>query len=298
MNQQAYTSSANPTGFWTGKIKDYAILIKLKLSFVVVMFSVFGYLIVSNGNGSMADLILLIAGGFLVTSAANALNQVFEKDFDILMTRTANRPVAQGRMKSSEAVLFAGLSCLIGIVLLSIFNPLTAILGMLSLVIYAFVYTPMKRYSTLAVAVGAIPGALPVLIGATAFDGRVTMIAFCLFVIQFLWQFPHFWSIGFVGFEDYKKAGYKLLPSIGGEIDRKLGISSLLYAAMIIPVVIFMLSNLSVSLLSTSIVLGFCLVYMYLSYDLHRKFDRSAALRLMFFSFFFLPGVLLSYWLI
>lgn len=299
MNQnRSYITQVESSSFWSDKLRDYAILIKLKLSFVVVVSSVLGYLIVSNGNGSFKKLILLVLGGFLVTSAANALNQVLEKDFDILMSRTANRPVAQGRMKSSEAVMFAGISCLVGVVFLSFFNPLTAILGMLSLVLYAFVYTPMKRYSTLAVAVGAVPGALPVLIGATAFEGEVSMLAFCLFVIQFLWQFPHFWSIGFVGFEDYKKAGYKLLPTNGEQIDRNLGISSLLYAAMIIPVAIFMLNKLNVSFASTLIVIGFCIMYMYLSYKLHQKFDRKAALSLMFFSFFFLPGVLISYWLI
>jgi protoheme IX farnesyltransferase len=271
-------------------------LVKLRLSLVVVISSVLGYVVVAGGNGNAIDLLLLVAGGFLVTSAANALNQVLEKDFDILMTRTANRPVATGRMKSSEAVMFAGLSCLVGISILATFNPLTALLGMLSLIIYAFVYTPLKRYNTLAVAVGAIPGALPVMIGATAFDGTVTLLAFCLFAIQFLWQFPHFWSIGYLGFEDYKKAGYKLLPLNGEEIDRNLGISSMFYASLVIPVALFMYIRLDVSLLSTLIVALCTLIYVFLSYEMHRRFDRSAALKLMFFSFFYLPLVLITYW--
>lgn len=271
-------------------------LVKLRLSLVVVISSVLGYVVVAGGNGNAIDLLLLVAGGFLVTSAANALNQVLEKDFDILMTRTANRPVATGRMKSSEAVMFAGLSCLVGISILATFNPLTALLGMLSLIIYAFVYTPLKRYNTLAVAVGAIPGALPVMIGATAFDGTVTLLAFCLFAIQFLWQFPHFWSIGYLGFEDYKKAGYKLLPLNGEEIDRNLGISSMFYASLVIPVALFMYIRLDVSFLSTLIVALCTLIYVFLSYEMHRRFDRSAALKLMFFSFFYLPLVLITYW--
>ena len=224
--QETYSTIAIASQEKFSKVRDYILLVKLRLSLVVVVSSILGYMVVANGNGNWVDLLLLAAGGFLVTSAANALNQVLEKDFDILMTRTANRPVATGRMKASEAVMFAGLSCLLGIVVLATFNPLTALLGMLSLIIYAFVYTPLKRYSTLAVAVGAIPGALPVMIGATAFSGTLTLFAFCLFAIQFLWQFPHFWSIGYLGFDDYKKAGYKLLPERMGQIDRNLGISS------------------------------------------------------------------------
>ncbi|MBK6667586.1 MAG: protoheme IX farnesyltransferase [Saprospiraceae bacterium] len=282
---------------WQTKLADYALLVKLKLSLVVVVSSVLGYLIVSDGNGLFIDIIKLVIGGFLVTGAANAINQVLEKDFDILMTRTANRPVATGRMKSSEAIMFAGISCLIGISILASFNPITAFLGMLSLIIYAFVYTPLKRYSTSAVAVGAIPGALPVLIGATAFDANISMYAFCLFIIQFLWQFPHFWSIGFVGFEDYKKAGYKLVPSDGEKIDRNLGWSSMVYATLIIPVVLVLYVFGNVSVFSTILVIFLTLAYMFLSYNLQKNFDRAAALKLMFF-FFFLPSVLISYWLI
>ncbi len=272
-------------------------LIKMRLSLVVVISSILGYIIASGGHGQWADALLLMAGGFLVTGAANALNQVLEKDFDILMTRTANRPVATGRMKSSEAVLFSGISCLTGISLLAMFNPVTALLGMLSLIIYAFLYTPLKRYSTLAVAVGAIPGALPVMIGATAYDGHISMMAICLFVIQFLWQFPHFWSIGFLGFEDYNKAGYKLLPVVNGTIDRNLGLSAMFYAGLIIPVVVYTYYRLEVSLLSSLSVLLLTLGYIYLSFMMHRKFNKSSAMALMFYSFFYLPLVLIAYWI-
>jgi len=297
-NNKTYVGTELNHNLWQTKLADYALLVKLKLSLVVVVSSVLGYLIVSDGNGLFIDIIKLVIGGFLVTGAANAINQVLEKDFDILMTRTANRPVATGRMKSSEAIMFAGISCLIGISILASFNPITAFLGMLSLIIYAFVYTPLKRYSTSAVAVGAMPGALPVLIGATAFDANISMYAFCLFIIQFLWQFPHFWSIGFVGFEDYKKAGYKLVPSDGEKIDRNLGWSSMVYATLIIPVVLVLYVFGNVSVFSTILVIFLTLAYMFLSYNLQKNFDRAAALKLMFFSFFFLPSVLISYWLI
>jgi protoheme IX farnesyltransferase len=273
-------------------------LIKLRLSIVVVMSSLLGYMIAANGDASMQTIGILLAGGFLVTSAANALNQVLEKDFDILMARTANRPVATGRMKSSEAVMFAGIACVLGTSLLASLNALTALLGMLSMMVYAFVYTPLKRYNTLAVPVGAIPGALPVLIGAAAVDGKITMLAFCLFVIQFLWQFPHFWSIGFLAYDDYKNAGYKLLPEQQGRIDRNLGLSSMFYAMLVIPVALFMYIRLDVSLVSTSFTFLLTMGYILLSYRLHTQFNKAAALKLMLFSFFYLPLILLSYWLI
>lgn len=296
-NNKTYTSVLPAHKLWALKLGDYVMLVKLRLSLVVVISSVLGYVIASNGNGSLSEIVLLVMGGFLVTGAANALNQVLEKDFDILMTRTSNRPVATGRMKSSEGVMFAGLSCLIGISLLALFNPITALLGMLSMIIYAFVYTPLKRYSTLAVAVGAVPGALPVMIGVTAFEGTVSLLAVCLFIVQFLWQFPHFWSIGFLGYEDYQKAGYKLLPENQGSLDRGLGLSAIFYGSLILPVIAFMYTRLDTSFAASMFVMILTLGYIFLSYNFHKKFDKSSALKLMFYSFFYLPFVLISYWL-
>ena len=292
------TASLNPNRVWLAKINDFVLLVKIRLSLVVVFSSLLGYVIAADGQGSFLQGIVLVVGGLLVTFAANALNQVLEKDFDILMLRTSNRPVATGRMKSSEAVMFAGICCLIGISMLALFNPITALLGMISLIIYGFVYTPLKRYSTSADAVGAIPGALPVMIGFTAFEGTISLMAISLFVVQFLWQFPHFWSIGFLGYDDYMKAGYKLLPKGINGIDRNLGISSMFYACLIIPLIVFLYIRLDVSLISTLIVCFFTLVYIYQSYIFHKKFDRSSALGLMFYSFFYLPIILFTYWLI
>jgi len=294
---KTYTAGLSGYKLWALKLNDYVLLVKMRLSLVVVISSVLGYVIASEGNGIWSDLILLVSGGFLVTGAANALNQVLEKDFDILMSRTSNRPVATGRMKPSEGVMFAGISCLIGISLLALFNPVTALLGMLSLIIYAFVYTPLKRYNTLAVAVGAVPGALPVMIGMTAFEGTVSYLAVCLFAIQFLWQFPHFWSIGFLGYEDYQKAGYKLLPESSGGIDRSLGLSAVFYGIFIIPVIAVLYFSLNMSLFSTLFVLVLTLGYILLSYIFHKRFDKPSALKLMFYSFFYLPLVLVFYWL-
>ncbi len=280
------------------KLNDYAMLMKLRLTSVVVLSSVLGYLIAANGYWVSTDLTLLIIGGILVAGAANALNQVLEKDYDILMTRTANRPVATGRMTSSDGVIFAGLSLLVGVVILAYFNGITAFLGMVSFITYAFVYTPLKRYSTLAVPVGAIPGALPVLIGFTAFEGSITLLALGLFIIQFLWQFPHFWAIGFLGFDDYKKAGYKLMPELNGKVERNLGYSSMFYAVLTLPVLIIMYLHLDISTITLLITTILSLIYVALGYRLQKDFNRSSALKLMFFSFFYLPLVLMSFWLI
>ena len=291
--QESYTRTALAVSYT--KWDDYKMLVKVKLSAVVVITSMLSYAVAAGSQFSLAELMLLATGGFLVTAAANAINQVLEKDFDKLMQRTENRPVTTGRMKSSEAVMFAGIALLIGVTMLSVFNPITSFLGMLSFVMYAFVYTPLKRYSTLAVAVGAIPGALPVLIGCTAVQGEVTMLALGLFAIQFLWQFPHFWAIGFLAFDDYDKAGYKLMPSDESGIKRDLGFTSVVYAVLILPVALFLYIGGDVSVIATGVTTIATIVYVYYSVLFHMRFDRAAARSLMFCSFFYMPVVLLAY---
>lgn len=270
-------------------------LVKLRLSLLVVFTSIIGYLIACKGSFSWLHLVLLSVAGLLTSGAANALNQALEKDYDLHMLRTKNRPVASGRMKASEAVMFAGLSCLVGIIILAIFNPLTAFLGMLSLIIYAFIYTPLKRYSTIAVAVGAIPGALPVLIGYTSFSGSISLIALSLFAIQYLWQFPHFWSIGYLSFDDYKNAGYRLLPVSDGQIDQNIGLYAALYALLIIPVAVGSLLMTNISFVPVAITVLMTVIYTYLSFRMYVDQNRKSALFVMFGSFFYLPVVLIAY---
>jgi len=278
------------------KIGDYIMLVKLKLTLLVVFTSLMAYLVVAGSNASLVGLFLLGIGGFLVTGAANALNQVLEKDHDKNMTRTADRPITAGRMKTSEGVLFAGLSCLIGVSILAMFNPLTSLLGMLSLICYSFVYTPMKRYSTSAVAIGAIPGALPALIGCTAFEGTITVFGIGIFALQFLWQFPHFWAIGYLSFDDYQNAGYKLLPEDeDGNVNRSLGMHSTMYALLMIPVIGLIYFMGSGSLIASLIVLVTSIIYIGFSYNFHLRFDRASGLKLMFYSFVYLPIILAAY---
>jgi len=270
-------------------------LVKLKLSLLVVFTSIMAYLVVAGSSANLIAVILLAVGGFLVTAAANALNQVLEKEYDKNMTRTADRPITAGRMSTSEGVMFAGLACLVGVSILAMFNPLTSLLGMLSLICYAFIYTPMKRYSTSAVAIGAIPGALPALIGCTAFEGTISAFGIGIFALQFLWQFPHFWAIGYLSFDDYHKAGYKLLPQQEGQVSRSLGLHSTMYALLMIPVVGLLYYLEAASGMATIIVLITSIIYIGFSYNFHRRFDRSSGLKLMFYSFVYLPIILAAY---
>lgn len=272
-------------------------LMKFRLSLMVVISAVLAYLVSTGFAFDWTTLSLLFVGGFAVTAASNGINQVLEKDHDAMMGRTQNRPLPSNRMKSSEAVLFSGLMLVIGTLCLALINPLSAFIGMASFILYAFVYTPLKRYSTVSVAVGAIPGALPVLIGVVANEGSLTVLGLTLFMIQFLWQFPHFWAIAYLSFDDYDKAGYKLLPkSTDGQIDRNLGFYSALYSLLIIPTCLWAQWNgVELSSIALGLVIVLTIVYTYLGLKLQFKPNRDNALRLMFSSFIYLPLVLALY---
>lgn len=280
------------TGF-RQKFSDLLILVKFKLTFFVVFSATFAYLIVSNGNVNWLVFGLLIVGGYLVGGAANALNQILEREYDRKMKRTENRPLAAHRMNVSEALVIAGFMCLFGIICLSVIHPLCGLLGMLSLITYSFIYTPMKRFNTLSVAVGAIPGALPVLIGAAAFDGRITAFALLLFAIQFLWQFPHFWAIGWLSFDQYRNAGFELLPHQNEKIDPSLGWVTLLYSLLLVGLVGAAWAFGFFTAFSGLAVLLMSLWYAWKSYGFYRQFDRTSARKLMFSSFVYLPVVLI-----
>lgn len=285
------------SGLRISKMDDIYVLVKVRLSLMVVISSCLAYLVAAGSLFSWLTLSLLFVGGMAVTGAANAVNQVLEKEFDALMERTRLRPVADNRMRSSEAVLISGLLLVFGTICLALINPLAAFLGMSSFILYAFVYTPLKRYTTLSVAIGAIPGALPVLIGTVAHSTTFTMLGLSLFLIQFLWQFPHFWAISFLSFEDYDKANYKLLPKDSdGNIDRNLGAYSALYALMILPVVFYMqYYGEAISVTSLGAVTLLTLYYIFNGIQMQRTPSRKTARTLMFSSFFYLPLVLIFY---
>lgn len=280
------------------KVQDYKLLVKLRLTLTVVFSSVMAYLIAATAPGvNWLGVGVLAAGGFLVTGAANALNQVLEKDYDCLMKRTADRPIAAGRMTVSEGVMAAGFMSLTGITLLALFNPWAAFFGTLAMVSYAFLYTPMKRVSPAAVLIGAVPGALPTLIGCVAAEGEVTLLGLSLFALQFFWQFPHFWSIGWLGFDDYHRAGYRIMPTQAGKPDRSIGLQAFAYALFLLPVgwLPYMLGVSGWFSASAVLVLG--IAYAFFSWNFYRKSDRKSALGLMFFSFVYIPLSLILFYI-
>ncbi len=275
------------------KLTDYKMLVKARLTSMVVFSAGIGYVLGAGYNFSWVGLAVLCLGGFLITGASNALNQVLEKDYDSIMKRTANRPLATGRMSVSEAVMAAGFMSLIGITLLALFNPLTALIGTVSMIIYAFIYTPVKRVSPIAVLIGAIPGALPPMIGWVAATGNLGIEALALFGIQFLWQFPHFWAIAWVGNEDYTKAGYKLLPSKGGK-DKQTALQCLIYTLFMLPMGVSLFWLGVTGWISAVIVTGAGLMFTYYAWKLYKECTDKAALHLMFSSFVYLPVTLIA----
>lgn len=272
------------------KVRDYGVLMKFKLSLTVVFSAVMAFLIALDSTFVWSDLCILFLGGLFTTGAANALNQVLEKDYDKLMKRTENRPIATGRMTVSEGVLVAGLSSLLGVSLLAFFNPLTAFLGMVSLILYSFVYTPMKRVSNFAVTIGAIPGALPIVIGCTAAEhGQLTSLALALFGIQFIWQFMHFFAIAWLGDEDYKNAGFYLLPTNDGAKDERVGKQSIIYSLFLLPISWMPYFLGTTGIISATVLTILALVFVYYGWNLYKKCSREAARAQMFFSLAYLP---------
>ena len=217
------TYTSNKTIPLTEKLKGYVQILKFRLSFLVAFSGAMAFIVASH-TVNYVHLFLFVLGGFLVTASANIINQIKEVEFDKLMKRTQNRPLPTGVLTKKEATTF---SLLLGIVGLTIhyfyLNPLTALLSLISLLLYGFAYTPLKRVGPIAVFVGAFPGAFPPLIGWVActgtimgtnlLTGELEMMGLILFGIQFIWQFPHFWAIAWVGDEDYQRAGFKLLPN-------------------------------------------------------------------------------------
>lgn len=199
------------------KLADISQLVKLRLSMLVVFSAVIAFVLASTEAFDWSRLIMLVIGGFLVTGAANGFNQVIEKRLDALMNRTRNRPLPASRMSTGEVIalcVFMGIS---GVLILGFFTTwLTGFFGAVSLLLYAFVYTPLKRKGPIAVYVGAIPGAMPPLLGWVAATGEYGLMPGLLFAVQFMWQFPHFWAIAWVAHDDYQRAGFQLLPLSSG----------------------------------------------------------------------------------
>jgi len=288
------------------RIRDYWTLTKPSLSILVVFSSVVSFML-TRGYESFADplyrILSLFAGGFLVTGSANAINQCVEKDTDAGMKRTASRPIASGRMSVQAGWVFAILTGIVGVSWLGwVFNLLTASLAAFSLFLYAFIYTPMKKVSSLAVLMGAIPGALPCLIGWTAGEGELSLGGWIVFAFQFFWQFPHFWAIAWVAHRDYSAVGVKLLPADQGPT-RFTALQTVLYSLLLVPVTLmpFFTGICSYGSISGQVGLGMVIVsngfMIARCVQLYRGMEVAQARRVMFGSYLYLPVVMLS-WLL
>ena len=277
------------------KWSDFSKLIKLRLTFLVVFSASISFLIGSKVNGHIdwKNWVILIVGGFLVTGAANCFNEIIEKDLDKLMKRTADRPIPAGRMTTGQGLVMGLGMGMAGTYLLGSLNITTGLLSVFSILLYAFAYTPLKRKSPIAVFVGAIPGALTPRSGYVAAHEKIDAIALILFGIQFIWQFPHFWAIAWVLDDDYKLAGFRLLPS--GKRNLTSAMVTIIFTLILVPV----------SLLPTyygyggyyvgGVSLVFSLIFLYLAYMLLRTLKIDAAKKLMYGSFFYLPVVQLMF---
>ena len=217
-------------------------LTKYRLSISVLFSSIAGYLIAIN-TFSIETFMLLISGGFFLIGASNGFNQVMEKDTDALMDRTKNRPIPSGRIDAKSATFICLAMILIGIILLYLINLRTAFFGLISALIYIFLYTPLKSRTPLCVFFGAIPGAIPFMLGWVAATNKFGIEPGVLFMIQFFWQFPHFWSIGWLSDDDYKKAGLKMLPT--GKKDKSTAFQIVFYTIWTILVSLIPLSGFS-----------------------------------------------------
>lgn len=270
-------------------------LAKFRLSFLVVFSAVIGYLFAVDGTlFNLTHIFTLAIGGMLVTGASNAINQIIERDIDKLMKRTENRPLPTERMNMLEAILAAGAMGISGIIVLTyFFNPTAGVLAAISLLSYAFVYTPLKRVSPVAVFVGAIPGALPPMIGYVCATGTIDFVAIVLFSVQFIWQFPHFWSIAWLQYEDYKKAGIMLLPSVSGKT-RVSAIQNVIYCAILLVVSMIPYFFNMVGIVGSIFIAAAGVVFLWMALEHYRKCEDKTARVLMFGSFLYLPVMQLA----
>ncbi len=268
------------------------ILIKHRLSFSVVFSSVCSYLIAFDVF-SLTTFLLLIIGGFFVVGSSNGFNQIIERRRDALMTRTSSRPLPSGVMTVNQAFIICSFLSLLGLTMLYVINFRTAIFGLISMIIYLALYTPLKPITPLSVFFGAIPGAIPFMLGWVAVTDRFSIETGILFMIQFFWQFPHFWAIGWVSHDDYKNAGFKMLPS--GKRDNATAFQIVFYTIWMIIVSTLpyfsFTGKLSIGIYSLILILVSGSLMLYQALKLMRYKDKQNAIRLMYASIFYLSFI-------
>lgn len=277
-NTRVHTSSAS-------LLTDFKEITKMRLAISVVFSSVAGYFLGAD-NIDFVVVTLLAIGGYLMVGASNAYNQIIEKNLDALMDRTKNRPLPAGRMTNTVAFAIASVFTVLGLIVLYVINPKTAMFGAISIFLYVSIYTPLKTKTPLSVFVGAFPGAIPFMLGWVAATGNFSIEPGTLFMIQFFWQFPHFWAIGWWLFDDYKKGGFFMLPT--GKRDKGTAIQIILYTCWTIIVSLVPVFGVTGKLFLTPVsgviifILGLGMLYYALR--LYREKTAEAAKKLMFAS--------------
>ncbi|WP_418602426.1 heme o synthase [Hwangdonia sp.] len=277
-------------------ISDFKEITKMRLALSVVFSSLAGYLLGAE-TVDFTTLVLLAFGGYFMVGASNAFNQIIEKDLDALMNRTKDRPIPAGRMSVNTAFIIASIFTVLGIIILYSINKQTAMFGAISIFLYTCVYTPLKTKTPLAVFVGAIPGAIPFMLGWVAATDNFGIEPGTLFALQFFWQFPHFWAIGWFLFEDYKKGGFFMLPT--GKQDKGTAVQTIMYTiwtliVSIIPVFGFT-GELQLSIVSTVIVLLLGLWMLYYAIRLFKLMTEKSAKQLMLVSVSYISLVQIVY---
>ena len=275
-------------------IKLFFEITKFRLSLLVALSSVFGFFI-SSSKVDINEVFILLVGGYLISSSSVINNQILEKDLDKMMNRTNKRPIPTGRISIYKSVIMSIFSMIIGLFLISFYlNIYAALLSFISLILYSFVYTPMKKFGPIAVFVGAIPGALPPLIGWVASTGQITLEAIIIFSIQFIWQFPHFWAIAWMYDDDYKKVGFKLLPN-NGEKNLKTAVNIMIYTLFLIPLGLLPTIFGITGIISGTVAVFLAIIFLAQTFKLINDYSRESAVKVMFSSFIYLPIVQISY---
>jgi len=297
-NQKALNATINKFSI-KSIFTDFKEITKAGLAVSVLFSSIAGYLLGFNVENpfSWSVFFFLVVGGYCMVGASNAFNQVIEKDLDILMDRTKNRPVPSGRMSVNTALIIASLLTIIGLIMLYLINPKTAMFGAISIFLYTSLYTPLKTQTPLSVFVGAIPGAIPFMLGWVAASGSFGIEAGTLFLIQFFWQFPHFWAIGWFLFEDYEKAGFFMLPT--GKRDKSTALQTILYTvwligASLLPVLGYT-GQFFITPISAIIVGMLGLWMLFYAVKLYQEKTAKAAKSLMLTSVFYITALQIVY---
>ncbi|MBT8266567.1 MAG: heme o synthase [Bacteroidia bacterium] len=290
------TSTARSSYSVSNTIQDFKAITKMGLSLSVVFSSIAGYFLGAD-IVNFSTVVLLALGGYFMVGASNVFNQIIERDYDALMERTKDRPIPAGRISVRSAFILACILTLLGIGILYSINPKTAMFGAISIFLYTSAYTPLKTKTPLSVFVGAIPGAIPFMLGWVAATDDFGIEPGTLFMLQFFWQFPHFWAIGWFLHDDYQKAGFNMLPT--GKRDKATAVQAILYTVWtiivsVIPVLGFT-GELRLTIVGAIIVFLVGLVMLYYAIQLFKKMTEKAARQLMLASVLYITLIQIVY---